>query len=120
MPELHTSERESTPRRPALERRAWVRYSCDLDASCIPANEDPDILWPARVINIACGGVGLVLSRRFEPGTLLQVELQIPKRGFSRPLLMQVTHIAGHEFGGWLIGCSFTNPISDEELQQML
>src|SRR5262245_51855451 len=117
--DLHTSQRGSSPRSAGLERRAWVRYSCDLEASCIPADEDPEILWPSRVVNISCGGLGLLLSRRFEPGTLLQVEVQTPKQGFSRPLLVQVLHLTGHDHGGWLLGCVFTQPLSEDELQQL-
>ena len=117
--ELHASTHEFSPCTTRVERRAWVRYSCDLEASCIPADEDPEILWPARVVNISCGGAGLLLSRRFEPGTLLQVELQIPKKGFSRPLLVQVLHVTGHEYGGWLVGCTFTQPLAEDELKSM-
>jgi hypothetical protein len=117
--DLHTSPHGVSPSKPAVDRRAWVRYSCDLEASCIPANDDPEILWPARVVNISCGGVGLLLSRRFEPGFLLQVELQIPHKGFSRPLLVQVLHATGHERGGWLLGCSFPQPLTEEEVQQL-
>ncbi len=118
MTDLQTSPPGVTPRPAALDRRAWVRFSCDLEVACVPASEDPDILWPARVINISCGGIGLLLSRRFEPGTLLQVELQIPKKGFSRPLLVQVMHVTGHDYGGYLVGCAFTNPLSEDEVKQ--
>jgi hypothetical protein len=118
--DLSASPLGNAPSTTALDRRAWVRYSCDLEAAYVPASEDPDILWPARVVNIACGGVGLMLSRRFEPGMLLQVELQVPKKGFSRPLLIQVMHVTGHEYGGWLVGCSFLQPLSEEEVKQLV
>lgn len=119
MLDLHIFHGESSPHSLAVERRAWVRFSCDLEASCVPSDDDPEILWPARVVNVSCGGVGLLLSRRFEPGTLLQVEVQIPKLGFFRPLLVQVLHLTGQEFGGWLVGCSFTQPLEENDVKQL-
>ena len=117
--DLDTPPREITPHSLTVERRAWVRYSCDLEASCVPADDDPEILWPARVVNVSCGGVGLLLSRRFEPGTLLQVEVQIPRKGFFRPLIVQVLHVTGQEYGGWVAGCSFAQPLEEEDVKQL-
>lgn len=118
--DLQTESPGTSFRTLGVERRAWVRFSCDLEVACMRAAEDPEMLWPARVMNISCGGIGLMLSRRYERDTLLQVELQIPKKGFSRPLLVQVLHVTGHATGGWLLGCAFTQPLSEEEIQQLL
>lgn len=118
--DLQTTSSLPTSSFQALERRGWIRFTCDLDATCLPSAEDPEVLWPARVLNLSCGGVGLLVSRRFEPDTLLQIELQTAKRSFSRPLLVQVLHVTGHQTGGWLIGCSFPQPLSEEELHQLM
>lgn len=119
MIDLHASQPASAPRHSALDRRAWVRFTCDLEVACAPTEEDPEILWPARVVNVSQGGVGLLLSRRFEPDTLLQVEVQIPQKGFSRPMIVQVKHVTGHNYGGWLMGCSFTQPLDEDEVRQL-
>src|SRR5262249_59779327 len=59
----------------AIERRAWVRFSCDMEASCRSAGAMKNAGWPGRIIDISTGGVGLLLKHRFRPGTLLLVEL---------------------------------------------
>lgn len=119
MIDLPVSQHAPAPRQSTRDRRAWVRFTCDLQVACVPADEDPEILWPARVVNVSQGGVGLLLSRRFEPETLLQVEVQIPEKGFSRPMIVQVKHVTGHDYGGWLMGCSFTQPLDEDEVRQL-
>jgi len=119
MIDLHASQCAPASRPAVFDRRAWVRFTCNLQVTCGPADEDPEILWPAKVVNVSQGGVGLLLSRRFQPDTILQVEVQIPNKGFSRPLLVQVKHVTGHEHGGWLVGCQFTQPLEEDEVRQL-
>src|SRR5581483_8607426 len=55
------------PSRP-VERRAWVRYPCAGDTSCLPIVAAPDSQWPGQVVDLSAGGVGVLLPRRFETG----------------------------------------------------
>ena len=105
---------------PPGERRAWVRSACDLGAACYVPTLGLEVLWPARVENLSPGGAGLVLSRRFEPETLLEVELPLAQGGFQRSRQAEVVHVAEHLRGGWLHGVVFAVPLREEELSAVL
>jgi len=100
----------------AIERRAWVRIPCNKEASCQSILSAAEILWPGKILNVSAGGMGLRLTRRFEPGTLLEVGM----RGVARPYLMQVLHVSAHSPGVWYIGGAFPEPLTDEELSTLL
>jgi hypothetical protein len=77
--------------------------------------------WSGKVQNISRGGLCLVIGRRFELGTLLAIDVQgrvgdLP----SRSLLARVVHVAVSPGGSWMLGCSFTNELTDEELKILL
>src|SRR4051794_11806556 len=58
----------------ADERRIWVRYPSNVEITCQPASNG-DMPTLARVRNISQGGISLLVSRCFESGTQLSVEL---------------------------------------------
>jgi hypothetical protein len=104
----------------AIERRAWVRYSCDLDFSCQPIAVGNDNRWLGRVLNLSRGGACLVVGRRFERGTILAIELQSGAQSVTGPLLARVAHCTPQSHSDWLIGCSFVRELSEEELQALV
>jgi hypothetical protein len=66
--------------------------------------------------NVSSTGIGLVLGRRFEPGTTLSVELPGTDR---RPLLARVVQVQRQPDGRWLLGCTLASRLSEEEVEQM-
>jgi hypothetical protein len=93
------------------ERRATVRYACDAKTSCTPlAALQSDTGWEARVRDVSRIGLGLVLERRFEPGTIITVDLH------PRILLVRVAHAKALPEGGWLLGCELIDPSAGEDL----
>jgi hypothetical protein len=106
------------------ERRAFVRHSTAMEAFCEPiAGEiaaEPEMGWAAKVLNISAGGVALVLQRRFEPGTPLVIELSSNAETQGRTLFASVVHVRSQPRGKWLVGCTFTSPLSDDELETIL
>lgn len=104
------------------ERRAWVRYGCDLDALCQATGPLRDSGWMGKVKNISAGGVGLLLRHRFRAGTPLLIELKNPTGSYRRNVPARVVHVAASRTGdsGWLTGCAFLEPLSDEDLLQLL
>jgi hypothetical protein len=105
------------------ERRTRVRYTAELEASCRRTGELGGQTWPGRVVNISAGGIGLLLDRRFQGDTLLDVVLQ----GFSgtalRVLRVRVIHCTLMKEGGnptWLLGCTFAKDLDDEEFWPLL
>jgi hypothetical protein len=102
------------------ERRAWVRYPCDLDSSCRPVVAAPNRRWPARVRNVSSGGICVALDRRFEPGALLTIEVQAGGIGAAFTFVAKVIHVTKEESGNWLLGCAFRSQLSEDEIQTLL
>jgi hypothetical protein len=108
---------------PALlvERRAWVRYPTKRDTFCQPrtARKDRDLWWQAEIHNISAGGIGLVLTRRFAPGTILSVELPSSSQSSVILQLARVAHASHRADGRWLIGCEFAKQLRDDDLKAL-
>lgn len=113
-PAFHTSAAT------ADERRAHVRYPCEFDSSCSPISAARGSQWTGKVRDISQGGIGIILSRRFELGTLLSVEIQEPDGRSSGSLLARVVHVTPHSSGGWAVGCCFTSELSEEEVKNFV
>jgi len=103
-----------------IERRAWVRYPCDLDSSCRPVVAALNRPWTAKVRNLSSGGICLALDRRFEPGALLTIEVQRTTTASSFSFVAKVIHVSRDDSGGWLLGCAFRSPLSEDEIQGLL
>src|SRR5436190_12314036 len=84
---------------PRFHCRVHERQNCDLPTSCQPAASfgNPEAKWTGVVRNISSGGLNLRLSRRFEPGTGLAIELG--RRDADRPntVLVKVVHVSRQE-----------------------
>jgi serine/threonine protein kinase len=106
------------PRRP--DHRATVRYPSGKDSSCQPLSAEKEVRWTAKVQDISAYGVGLVMSRRFEPRTVLALELAVPDEGPSHRLFVRVARVKALSARRWLLGCVFASRLSDEEVQALL
>jgi serine/threonine protein kinase len=82
------------PRRPAIERRAHVRFGSRLKGTCRPLAAERKWSWTAKVRDISASGVGLLINRRFEPGTVLRVKL--PGAASRRLYLVRVVRVQAH------------------------
>ena len=108
------------------ERRQSVRYPCELPTLCevsISIHPDEDQTqenWKARVQDISLSGAKLLLDRRFEPGTILKVQLASPDRTFQCCKEMVVVRIERRKGPSWLIGGKFHEPIQKDEVRKLL
>jgi serine/threonine protein kinase len=111
---------------PAEERRVAVRYPCSLGAHCNrnnsihPAEAGELDCWEATVHDLSVRGIGILVNRRFEQGTILTVDLNSPEHGFARSLEMRVTRVRRASQGWWFHGCVFAEKLSKEELRRLL
>jgi hypothetical protein len=109
---------------PNRERRAWVRYPTSQEVCCQPIAAstagEREIGWVERVCDISSGGLVLAMRRRFEPGSLLIIELPGKAKGHVRPTPVRVVHarLAGKRQHA--VGCGFIAPLSEEELERLL
>jgi serine/threonine-protein kinase len=98
------------------ERRAYVRFQCQLDSSCRSLGAGTNLHWDARVLDISKGGVALVLNRRFEPGTLLEVDLHTTTPGALHNAMVRVMNVRRQGDGSWVLGCAFSHELDEQEL----
>ena len=103
------------------ERRAWVRipstpetpFSGVSEADCIIAQK-------ARIRDLSVAGVGLLVAMEIEPDMLVDVVLLNTAEDSARPFQARVVRSQPQPDGGWILGCSFTTPLSEEELRDYL
>jgi hypothetical protein len=75
---------------------------------------------PCRLHDVSAGGVALVSDGPFPVGCLLAVELRDRGGGSRRPTLARVLHVRRTRDGRWFHGCAFTQPLAEDELQDLL
>jgi hypothetical protein len=103
---------------------------------------------PAVLADVSAGGLGLVLDRRLEEGAVLAIDMRGPDGEGTRRIarvrhcrpcaqpadapwvspVPLVTRFARFIFGtkppppaeAWMIGCQFTRPLDDDELNELL
>jgi hypothetical protein len=101
------------------DQRGWVRVPCDVRATCrvVPAAvEEP---WTAQVLNLSPSGIGLVVERAIDNGTLLNVELQGNAGQAPLNILACVVHVNERDGGRWALGCNFIRELTDAELRAL-
>ena len=106
------------------ERRAWVRLGSGQEVCCLPAGsittDESEAAWLAIVQDVSPCGIGLTMRKRFDPGSLLIIELAATPDEVTRDLPVRVVHAAQESRGYWIIGCAFASPLSQEELQKFI
>ena len=119
--ESHLSTFDYLLKAAARDRRDGRRSACRLEGQCRPvANQQVAAPWPATILDISCGGFQLLLSRRFEPGTLLVVDVHDPAGQATRMLVARVARVTSLTRGRWIHGCAFSVPLTTEDLESLL
>jgi hypothetical protein len=101
---------------PGIEQRTEPRYHCPRLARIRPRTNKAVTERLAIVGNISVHGIALFLTQALEQGTLIDVEL---RSRYIWRRVATVVHCTKQE-GGWLIGCTLDNPLSEHELQSAL
>jgi hypothetical protein len=99
------------------ERRETQRIDCQMDAFCQPIAGLAGNRWPARAVDISTLNVSLLVSRRFEPGTLLAIGLQGSLDDCHPLARVERVAPAGNY---WRIGCLWADPLSEDELRSLI
>lgn len=102
--------------------RVWPRHDCAMPGTCAPlaARADDGPAWEGSVLDISVGGLRLVLSRRFEAGTVLSLEVDPRASGCPQRLLVRVVRVESAPGQKWLLGCALLSRLSQEKLQTLL
>ena len=104
------------------DRRAYLRLPSDLATTCHAAPNAREPAWPGRVHDISQVGVGLVLRHRFNPGTVLLVDLRETAGAVLRSVRVRVVHATAFLDDGipcWLLGCTFEQPLDEAEFEAL-
>ncbi|HJT76557.1 MAG TPA: PilZ domain-containing protein [Gemmataceae bacterium] len=101
------------PERP--DSRAWVRLACAMDALCaeVGGGAAP---WRGQVLDLSPSGLGLASTRAVETGSHLTIDLRPARGQAARRLLVRVAHVKQQDEGTWLLGCEFTQQLSEADL----
>ena len=102
------------------ERRAAVRYASGKDCPCQALSSEKDVRWAAEVRDVSGDGVGLVMNRRFEPRTVLTLEIPGKGQAAAHRLLIRVVRVQPLAKRRWLIGCIFARRLGEEEVQTIM
>jgi hypothetical protein len=109
---------------PITERSAVRHFPSSQEVYCQPmpasSADGVETGWWGKLCNLSSGGLAVRLSRSFEPGTLLIIELSDKTKRLMRSSLVQVVHAAGEGNRLWIIGCEFIRPLSEEEVQTLV
>jgi hypothetical protein len=101
------------------ERRVWVRFGNRQEISgrsvTSSIKDEVDTAWFGLIRNVSPTGIALSMSRRFELGAALILELSAKPEGVLR-LPVRVVHATREKKERWLLGCSFVSPLSEEDL----
>lgn len=100
------------------ERRIAVRYASTQERSgrsiITSIKDGVDTAWFGTIRDASSSGIAIGISRPFEPGALLVVELVTVRKGLLR-LPVRVVHCRPDEKERWVIGCAFVTPGSDRD-----
>jgi serine/threonine protein kinase len=110
---------------PGSERRAWIRHplgvgTCGLIDTSVCGAPDSVEIWPLVVRDVSIGGVGVLLARRFEPGTELGIELSAGPGVPPRRMTARVVRVVPEKAGHWTHGCAFSEKLTEDELTALL
>src|SRR5437588_3622509 len=104
-----------------IECRVYERFASDIRTACQPiaARAAQDLKWAASVRNVSLGGIALQLSRRFERGAGLAVEVPEPGSDQTYTVFAKVIRVTPQEDGSWLHGCAFVGELSEDGLRAL-
>lgn len=101
----------------ATEKRQWVRYPSQAEIVYQPA-DGTQAKKSACIRDVSEGGICLLTDERFEPGSLLHVELPSPAEKNRVEILACVIHVTTIlQPGRFALGCSFIRELTGKELQ---
>jgi serine/threonine protein kinase len=121
-----SSAPRSTGKRFGKDRRGAVRYDCALPIQCtinlsvLPEMTEWQTQWDAQVVNLSVTGIGLVLQRRFEVGTVLTVNLKSSDGTAQQTREIRIVRVVRMDRGGWYLGGTLTEKLGKEDLRQLL
>jgi serine/threonine protein kinase len=98
-----------------VERRASLRFACDLTANLVPFHQRMRGQWQASILDVSDSGVRLQMTRSVAVNSVLQVTLGT--RVHSE--LALVRWVTPGEGETYLVGCSFVSRLGSQDLEML-
>jgi len=109
------------------DRRACVRHPLEVGtcgvvntSACDDGGPESEEMWPLVIRDVSAGGIGVVLARRFEPGTELIIECVGGSAASVYRIRTRVVRVESGGAGHWIHGCAFHNKLSDSQLGNLI
>jgi hypothetical protein len=102
------------------DQRNWVRFPGRVKAACQVVSAVAEPAWAAEVLDISPSGIGLIVERPIETGTLLTLDLQDAAGRIRTSMLACVVHVTDRDGGRRALGCNFIRELSEQELHALL
>jgi serine/threonine protein kinase len=112
--------RQPAKRSAGQEKRIFPRHADQLESRCLSAAGRKEEEWVSSVCDVSLTGIGLLVNRRFEVGTVMEIKFQNQGEGAPLRLLVRVIRQQARAARKWLLGCKFASPLSEEELSALL
>ena len=104
---------------PRVGCRLFERHACAMQTSCKPTGAN-ETRWEATIRDISRGGILLSLSRRFERGACLAIDLPGRQGELPYTTLVRVANVEADGTGSWSLGCRLIGDLGEEELQRII
>jgi hypothetical protein len=101
-------------------RRGTRRLAYDGKNGPRNVRDEQGQLLAAEVCDISQRGIGLVLERRVEPASMLNIELPSKNELGVLKMVARVANVRSQPPGGWYVGCLFLRKLDDVELLALL
>jgi hypothetical protein len=75
---------------------------------------------PTMIQNVSNTGIAFLFDEDFKEGTVLMVQFEGVADKFGEPMLMRVQRSTPQKNNKWQVGCCFSTPFSEEELQALM
>lgn len=102
------------------ERRTLVRYASLARGACGDAGIGAQPSWTARARDISTNGASLLVRRPFRKGAELVIRLEGKDDAGSILRQARIVHTRACPPHGWVLGCAFEVPLTEEELRALL
>jgi PilZ domain len=100
------------------DRRLVLRFRSQKDVTCLMVATNERV--PGRLRDVSINGVGIIINRRLARGAALMIETKAPDNSSALSLSARVVHSTMVSQGVWLVGCTFTSSLSEQELPALL
>lgn len=103
----------------SADRRNVERMPVGAGTECSFVGRIIEDIGPVKVRDVSMQGVGLVLLKPVEIGSLLAIGLTKADRGFAKTLMVRVIHCTPI-VGGHMVGGEFLEPLTYQELTTLV